>query len=124
MIHELSTPPAGSSDLHFSTTHSRSFFTQCLACLWKQNLSYWRNPQYNADRFFFTTVIALLFGTIFWGIGTKRLSPIHCRASVHSKNDVILVSPMKVATYYPLPLNPGRNHKICSTPWGRCMLPF
>ncbi|CAD6336212.1 unnamed protein product [Miscanthus lutarioriparius] len=75
LIHELSTPPAGSSDLHFSTTHSRSFFTQCLACLWKQNLSYWRNPQYNAVRFFFTTVIALLFGTIFWGIGTKREKP-------------------------------------------------
>ncbi|XP_025811385.1 ABC transporter G family member 36-like isoform X2 [Panicum hallii] len=50
LIHELNTPPPGSSDLHFPTTHSQSFFTQCLACLWKQNLSYWRNPQYNAVR--------------------------------------------------------------------------
>ncbi|CAL5048790.1 unnamed protein product [Urochloa decumbens] len=75
LIYELSTPPAGSSDLHFTTTHSRSFFTQCLACLWKQNLSYWRNPQYNAVRFFFTTVNALLFGTIFWGLGAKREKP-------------------------------------------------
>ncbi|KAF8658462.1 hypothetical protein HU200_058914 [Digitaria exilis] len=74
-IHELSTPPLGSSDLHFPTTRSRSFFTQCLACLWKQNLSYWRNPQYNAVRFFFTSIIALLFGTIFWGLGTKREKP-------------------------------------------------
>ncbi|KAK8455788.1 hypothetical protein SEVIR_4G219401v4 [Setaria viridis] len=74
-IYELSTPPPGSSDLHFPTTHSRSFFTQCLACLWKQNLSYWRNPQYNAVRFFFTAIIALLFGTIFWGLGAKREKP-------------------------------------------------
>ncbi|KAJ1259983.1 hypothetical protein BS78_10G197300 [Paspalum vaginatum] len=75
MIHEQSASPAGSSDIHFSTMHSRSFFTQCMACLWKQNLSYWRNPQYNAVRFFFTTIIALLFGTIFWGLGTKREKP-------------------------------------------------
>ncbi|OEL16187.1 ABC transporter G family member 36 [Dichanthelium oligosanthes] len=75
LIHELSTPPEGSSDLYFPTTHSRSFFTQCLACLWKQNLSYWRNPQYNAVRFFFTTIISLLFGTIFWGLGAKREKP-------------------------------------------------
>ncbi|PAN23236.1 hypothetical protein PAHAL_4G078000 [Panicum hallii] len=75
LIHELNTPPPGSSDLHFPTTHSQSFFTQCLACLWKQNLSYWRNPQYNAVRFFFTAIKALLFGTIFWGLGSKREKP-------------------------------------------------
>ncbi|PNT75620.1 ABC transporter G family member 36 isoform X4 [Brachypodium distachyon] len=75
LIHGLSTPPAGSGALYFPTKHSRSFFTQCLACLWKQNLSYWRNPQYNAVRFFSTSIIALLFGTIFWGLGTKREKP-------------------------------------------------
>uniref|UniRef100_A0ACD5Z6H7 Uncharacterized protein n=1 Tax=Avena sativa TaxID=4498 RepID=A0ACD5Z6H7_AVESA len=75
LIHDLSTPPAFSDALYFPTKHSRSFFTQCLACLWKQNLSYWRNPQYNAVRFFSTTIIALLFGTIFWGLGTKRERP-------------------------------------------------
>uniref|UniRef100_A0A0A9BUD0 ABC-2 type transporter transmembrane domain-containing protein n=1 Tax=Arundo donax TaxID=35708 RepID=A0A0A9BUD0_ARUDO len=44
---------------------------QCMACLWKQSLSYWRNPAYNAVRLFFTTVIALLFGTVFWDFGGK-----------------------------------------------------
>jgi len=78
LIHELSTPPPGSGDLHFPTTHSRSFFTQFLAYLWKQNLSYWSNVQYNTVRFFFTAIKALLFGTIFWGLGSKRLSPLHC----------------------------------------------
>ncbi|KAM0924026.1 hypothetical protein ACQ4PT_005152 [Festuca glaucescens] len=75
LIDELSTPPSGSDALYFPTKHSRSSFTQCLACLWKQNLSYWRNPQYNAVRFFSTTIIALLFGTIFWDLGTKREKP-------------------------------------------------
>ncbi|PIA41675.1 hypothetical protein AQUCO_02200244v1 [Aquilegia coerulea] len=42
------------------------------ACLWKQYWSYWRNPPYNAVRYLFTTVVALLFGTIFWDLGNKR----------------------------------------------------
>ncbi|XP_039117422.1 ABC transporter G family member 35-like isoform X1 [Dioscorea cayenensis subsp. rotundata] len=72
LIAELSTPPPGSSDLHFPSQYSQNFFTQCMACLWKQHLSYWRNPPYTAVRFFFTTIIALLFGTIFWDLGTKK----------------------------------------------------
>ncbi|KAL6334310.1 hypothetical protein AAG906_014711 [Vitis piasezkii] len=43
-----------------------------LACLWKQRWSYWRNPPYTAVRFLFTTFIALMFGTMFWDLGTKR----------------------------------------------------
>ncbi|KAF3447187.1 hypothetical protein FNV43_RR12367 [Rhamnella rubrinervis] len=72
LIMELSTPPPGSNDLYFPTKYSQSFFTQCKACLWKQHLSYWRNPPYTAVRLFFTAFIALLLGTIFWDIGYKR----------------------------------------------------
>lgn len=43
-----------------------------MACLWKQHWSYWRNPPYTAVRFLFTTFIALMFGTIFWDMGSKR----------------------------------------------------
>ncbi|KAL6344933.1 hypothetical protein AAG906_006696 [Vitis piasezkii] len=71
LIKELSSPPPGSKDLYFSTQYSQSFFTQCLACLWKQHWSYWRNPAYTAVRLFFTTFIALMFGTIFWDSGSK-----------------------------------------------------
>ncbi|XP_074562051.1 ABC transporter G family member 36-like isoform X3 [Curcuma longa] len=71
-IKELSTPPPGSSDLYFPTQYSQSFLVQCMACLWKQHLSYWRNPPYTAVRFYFTIMIALLFGTVFWDLGTKR----------------------------------------------------
>ncbi|TVU42417.1 hypothetical protein EJB05_08821, partial [Eragrostis curvula] len=71
LIKELSQPAPGSSDLHFPSKYSRSSFTQCVACLWKQRQSYWRNPPYNTVRFFFTTIIALLLGTIFWDLGGK-----------------------------------------------------
>ncbi|XP_073114916.1 ABC transporter G family member 36 [Elaeis guineensis] len=74
LIKELSTPPPGSSDLYFPSQYSQNFFTQCMANLWKQNLSYWRNPPYTAVRFIFTTIIALWFGTIFWDLGTRRNS--------------------------------------------------
>jgi ABC-type multidrug transport system ATPase subunit len=71
LIEELSTPPPGSSDLNFPTQYSRSLFTQCVACLWKQKLSYWRNPSYTAVRIMFTVIIALLFGTMFWDLGSR-----------------------------------------------------
>nr|CAB3463375.1 unnamed protein product [Digitaria exilis] len=75
LIEELNKPVPGSSDLHFPTTYSLPFHRQCIACLWKQNLSYWRNPAYNAVRFLFTIVIALLLGTIYWDLGGKREKP-------------------------------------------------
>jgi hypothetical protein len=71
LVKELSQPAPGSSDLYFPSKYPRSSITQCVACLWKQNLSYWRNPPYNTVRFFFTTIIALLLGTIFWDLGRK-----------------------------------------------------
>ncbi|ONM41191.1 ABC transporter G family member 40 [Zea mays] len=71
LIKELSQPAPGSTDLHFPSKYAQSSITQCVACLWKQNLSYWRNPPYNTVRFFFTTIIALLLGTIFWDLGGK-----------------------------------------------------
>ncbi|CAK8533068.1 unnamed protein product [Lathyrus sativus] len=71
LIEELGKPAYGSKDLHFSTQYSKSFSIQCLACLWKQHWSYWCNPPYTSVRFFFTTFIGLMFGTIFWDLGRK-----------------------------------------------------
>ncbi|XP_044481156.1 pleiotropic drug resistance protein 1-like isoform X2 [Mangifera indica] len=71
LIRDLSRPAPGSKDLYFPTRYSQSFFTQCLACLWKQRWSYWRNTSYTAVRFLFTFFIALTFGTMFWDMGTK-----------------------------------------------------
>ncbi|TYI65456.1 hypothetical protein E1A91_D09G159800v1 [Gossypium mustelinum] len=71
LIKELSAPAPGTKNLFFPTQYSQPFLTQCKACFWKQHWSYWRNPQYNAIRFFMTTVIGILFGIIFWNKGQR-----------------------------------------------------
>ncbi|KAI3716294.1 hypothetical protein L6452_23531 [Arctium lappa] len=72
LIAELSILRPGTEDLYFPTQFSQPFVIQCIACLWKQRWSYWRNPPYTAVRFAFTTFIAIMFGTMFWGLGGKR----------------------------------------------------
>lgn len=72
LVENLSKPNNNAKELNFPTKYSQSFFEQFLACLWKQNLSYWRNPQYTAVRFFYTVVISLMLGTICWKFGSKR----------------------------------------------------
>ncbi|KAF8010616.1 hypothetical protein BT93_J1302 [Corymbia citriodora subsp. variegata] len=74
-IERLSVPPAGSKPLKFDTMYSQDQLSQFFICLWKQNLVYWRSPQYNAVRLFFTTLSALILGSVFWDIGSKRESP-------------------------------------------------
>ncbi|KAG9131352.1 hypothetical protein Leryth_006173 [Lithospermum erythrorhizon] len=74
LIDELGVPRPGSQDLYFESQYSQPFITQCIACLWKQHRSYWRNTSYTAVRFWFTTFIALVFGTMFWKLGQKMTS--------------------------------------------------
>ncbi|KAI3727207.1 hypothetical protein L1987_67018 [Smallanthus sonchifolius] len=74
LIAELSVPRPGTKDLFYPTQYSQSFLVQCVACLWKQRWSYWRNPPYTAVRFVFTTFIGLMFGTMFWDLGSKKTS--------------------------------------------------
>lgn len=76
LVERLSKPSSNSKELHFPTKYSRSPFEQFLTCLWKQNLSYWRNPQYTAVRFFYTVIISLMLGTICWRFGAKRSFPL------------------------------------------------
>ncbi|KAM5583255.1 ABC transporter G family member 31-like [Rosa sericea] len=71
-IKQFSTPPADSKPLEFASTYSQNTLAQFWTCLWKQNLVYWRSPQYNAMRLIFTTLAALIFGSAFWDVGTKR----------------------------------------------------
>jgi hypothetical protein len=53
---------------HMLKARRLSFFI----CLWKQNLVYWRSPQYNGVRLFFTVLAAFLLGSVFWDIGSER----------------------------------------------------
>ncbi|KAK3219635.1 hypothetical protein Dsin_013605 [Dipteronia sinensis] len=68
---EIYVGPLGRQSCHL-IKYFQSFISQCMACLWKQHLSYWRNPQYTAVRIFFTTVTALMFGSMYWDLGAKR----------------------------------------------------
>lgn len=74
LVKELSVPPQGASDLYFATEFSQSSWGQFKSCLWKQWWTYWRSPDYNLVRYFFTLAAALMVGTIFWNVGTKRES--------------------------------------------------
>ncbi|KAL2539206.1 ABC transporter G family member 29 [Abeliophyllum distichum] len=74
LVKELSTPSPGAKDIYFPTQYSQSTLNQFKSCLWKQWWTYWRSPDYNLVRHFFTLACALVVGTIFWRVGTKRES--------------------------------------------------
>lgn len=71
-IKRLSVPLPGSLPLKFSTLYSEDAFSQFLICFQKQNLVYWRNPEYNAVRILFTLAMSLIIGTVYWNIGAIR----------------------------------------------------
>ncbi|KAB2008040.1 hypothetical protein ES319_D10G071300v1 [Gossypium barbadense] len=74
LVNELSTPPPGAKDLYFATQYSQNTLGQFKSCFWKQWWTYWRSPDYNLVRYFFTLITALLVGSIFWQVGTERSS--------------------------------------------------
>ncbi|KAK8697785.1 hypothetical protein V6N13_113922 [Hibiscus sabdariffa] len=71
-IARLSVPAPGSKVLKFPSTYSQGRLSQFLICLKKQNIVYWRSPCYNLVRLVFTSVCALIFGSVFWDVGDKR----------------------------------------------------
>ncbi|GLJ08416.1 hypothetical protein SUGI_0088300 [Cryptomeria japonica] len=69
---ELCIPTSGAKDLYFPMQFSQSFLGQFKFCLWKQNWSYWRSPDYNFIRILTCFVVSVLLGSIFWKVGEKR----------------------------------------------------
>lgn len=120
LIKELSVPPPGSKDLHFNSQYSQPFITQCKACLWKQHLSYWRNPPYTAVRFLFTTVIAVMFGSIFWQLGSKRYVIIRQALRIFS----VMFSLINQCNAIYKNCTAEQNNKIFLMPWVPCMALF
>ncbi|KAJ9703450.1 hypothetical protein PVL29_004995 [Vitis rotundifolia] len=59
-----SKPSNDSKELNFPAKYSQSCLDQFLTCLWKQNLSYGRNPQCTAVRFFYTVLTPCFPGNI------------------------------------------------------------
>ncbi|KAI5651241.1 hypothetical protein M9H77_37246 [Catharanthus roseus] len=74
LVKELSVPPPGAKDLYFPTQYSQNTWGQFKSCIWKQWMTYWRSPDYNLVRYFFSLAAALMVGTIFWNVGSKRTS--------------------------------------------------
>ncbi|XBI06754.1 ABC transporter G family member 51 [Aegilops tauschii subsp. strangulata] len=72
LIEELSVPGSGTKPLKFTTEFSHGCLTQFGVCLLKQGLIYWRSPEYNVVRLFYTAIASLIFGSIFWNVGMKR----------------------------------------------------
>ncbi|XP_021291929.1 pleiotropic drug resistance protein 3-like [Herrania umbratica] len=71
LVKQLSSPTAGSKDLHFPSRFPQNGWEQLKACLWKQCLSYWRSPSYNLTRIIFISASSVLFGVLFWQQGKK-----------------------------------------------------
>jgi hypothetical protein len=68
----LSKPAEGTSAIRFDAKYARGFWVQFVACFWKNSRTYWQTPAYNGVRYFFSTGVALIFGSIFWDLGQKR----------------------------------------------------
>ncbi|KAG8488826.1 hypothetical protein CXB51_016883 [Gossypium anomalum] len=71
LVQESRVPAQGSKELHFSTRFSQNRWEQFKACLWKQHLSYWRNPTYNLGRMILAMVSSVLYGALLWNKGQK-----------------------------------------------------
>ncbi|KAK4792568.1 hypothetical protein SAY86_023003 [Trapa natans] len=69
LVRQLSTPATGSRELRFSSKFPQSRWEQFKACLWKQNISYWRSPKYNLVRLSFIATSSLIFGALLWQRG-------------------------------------------------------
>ncbi|MED6182883.1 drug-responsive transcription factor pdr3 [Stylosanthes scabra] len=78
LVEQLSSPAPGSKDLYFPSHFPQNGWEQFKACLWKQHLSYWRNPSYNLMRIFFVIAASFLFGILFWKKGNN----------IHSQQDL------------------------------------
>ncbi|URD80069.1 Pleiotropic drug resistance protein [Musa troglodytarum] len=103
LVGELSKPAPGTNDLYFPTQYSQPTWGQFKACLWKQWWTYWRSPDYNLVRFFFTLVTALLLGSIFWRIGQRRGSATSLRIVIGAMYAAVMfVGVNNCATVQPL----------------------
>ncbi|CAH2079072.1 unnamed protein product [Thlaspi arvense] len=66
VIEEMSSASLGSEGLISSSRYAQTGWEQFKACLWKQHLSYWRNPSYNLTRIIFMSLTSVLCGIVFW----------------------------------------------------------
>ncbi|MBA0706076.1 hypothetical protein Golax_018216, partial [Gossypium laxum] len=66
---ELKVPKQGSKELCFTTRFPQNGWEQFKTCLWKQHLSYWRNPAYSLGHMVFAIISSLFYGMLLWNKG-------------------------------------------------------
>lgn len=66
VIEQMRSTSLGSEGIISSSRYAQTGWEQFKACLWKQHLSYWRNPSYNLTRIIFMCLTSMLCGLLFW----------------------------------------------------------
>ncbi|KAF3592277.1 hypothetical protein DY000_02026553 [Brassica cretica] len=66
VIEQMRGTSSETQELTFSTRYAQTGWGQFKACLWKQQLSYWRNPSYNLTRIMFMCLTSVICGVLFW----------------------------------------------------------
>lgn len=71
LVTQLQVPAPDSQPLRFDARYPRNFLQQFTIIIRKNFTLYWRLPDYNAVRIFFTCIFGLLIGSIYWRKGNK-----------------------------------------------------
>ncbi|KAI4378236.1 hypothetical protein MLD38_015745 [Melastoma candidum] len=71
LVRELNSPKFTGSKVLFLHPFPRNGWEQFKACLWKQRLTYWRNPAYNLARLAFAAINSLVCAALLWQKGQK-----------------------------------------------------
>ncbi|XP_013614326.1 PREDICTED: ABC transporter G family member 43-like [Brassica oleracea var. oleracea] len=66
VIEQMRGTSSETEELTSSTRYAQTGWGQFKACLWKQQLSYWRNPSYNLTRIMFMCLTSVICGVLFW----------------------------------------------------------
>ncbi|KAL3156297.1 hypothetical protein ABBQ32_012567 [Trebouxia sp. C0010 RCD-2024] len=72
LVDKLKQPPEGSQPLQFKSRYSRNLVDQFWLLLLRNSREYWRMPDYNTVRIYFTCLFGLVLGAVYWRIGTER----------------------------------------------------
>jgi hypothetical protein len=76
LVEKLSQPQPGMQPLAFDSEHAQPLLSQYAIILKKNTIAYWRYPSYNAVRFTFTALFAILLGAAFWKAGGNRCAEL------------------------------------------------
>lgn len=71
-MQKLKKPPKDSKPLQFKSRYSRGLVDQFRLLLQRNSREYWRNPDYNTVRIYFTCLFGLVLGAVYWRIGKQR----------------------------------------------------